>query len=45
MALARLLRQAPLTTLLLPDTITDLVEALASIDLLTGQPGISPTPV
>lgn len=44
-ALARLLRQAPLTTLLLPDTITDLVEALASIDLLSWQPGISPTPV
>jgi hypothetical protein len=32
LALARLLRQAPLTTLLLPDTITDLVEALTSFE-------------
>jgi hypothetical protein len=40
MALARLLRQAPLTTLLLPDSISNLVEALSSTDLLLQEPGM-----
>ena len=40
MALAGLLRRAPLTTLLLPDTISNLVEALSSTDLLLQEPGM-----
>jgi hypothetical protein len=44
-ALARLLRQAPLTTLLLPDTVPDLVKALTTTDLLPEEQGSSQTPV
>lgn len=45
LALARLLRQAPLTTLLLPDTISKLVAALRSTDLMLEEQGSSTTPV
>ena len=45
LALARLLRQAPLTTLLLPDTISNLVAALTATDLMAEEQGSSQTPV
>jgi hypothetical protein len=45
LALARLLRQAPLTTLLLPDTISNLVEALTATDLMPEEQASSQTPV
>ena len=38
LALARLMRQAPLTTLAIPDTIADLIEALTTTDLLSSEP-------
>jgi hypothetical protein len=45
LALARLLRQAPLTTLLLPDTISNLVAALTATDLMPEEQASSQTPV
>jgi hypothetical protein len=45
LALARLLRQAPLTTLLLPDTISNLVEALTATDLMPEEQASSQAPV
>jgi hypothetical protein len=45
LALARLLRQAPLTTLFLPDTISNLVAALTATDLMAEEQGSSQTPV
>jgi hypothetical protein len=45
MALAHLLRQAPLTTLVVPDTINDLMEALTATELLSHGPmTITPPP-
>jgi hypothetical protein len=43
MALAQVMRQAPLTTLAIPDTIADLIEALTTTDLLSCEPE-SPQP-
>jgi hypothetical protein len=45
LALARLLRQAPLTTLLLPDTISNLVAALTATDLMPEEQASSQAPV
>jgi hypothetical protein len=45
LALARLLRQAPLTTLFLPDTISKLVAALTATDLMAEEQASSQTPV
>ena len=44
LALARLLRQAPLTTLVLPDTINDLMEALTATELIPHGPVIVTPP-